>query len=174
MNQIIQPQNWPSFMSIIEAKYYDDKGNCLYEDHNLPNIWHTEGQQFMLSLAFDTSAGFSVPTNYYLGLDNRATLDVDDTLAILEDEPSSNGYARQAVNSSTGFNIGFDNGKLKAVTGVCTFVATGGAWGPVKNLFLATTIDNSGILIASVPLSTTQTTTSGNSFTVRVGLALSR
>lgn len=172
MTNIIQPFNWPKLMTALEVNHYDAAGQCIYEEKNLPNLWHIEGQQFVLSLAFDTESGFEAPSNYYLGLDNRGTIDIEDTLELISDEPSTNGYARQAVSSSSGFAIGISEGKLKATTGVLTFVASGGSWGPVSNLFLATTINNTGLLIATVALSSTRTIADGESFTVRVGLSL--
>jgi hypothetical protein len=114
----------------------------------MTSILHDEGEQFLLSTLF---AGVAMPTNLYLGLDNRTTLAASDTLASLVSEPTVNGYARQAVNSAS-FTVVFTGGAYQANTPIVTFSATGGSWGPVNNLFLATSSDNSGKLIATVTL----------------------
>ena len=168
MSEIYQPK----LMTIEEIKHYDKDGNCIWEEYDLPNIWHITGQQFVLSVAFDTDGDFSIPSSYYAGVDARSTLAGDDTLDSITDEPSTNGYARQAISSTTGFSVSLTGGVMKAVSGLIAFAASGGTWGPVTNMFFATTSDDSGTLITSVALSGSRIVAAGEILTVRVNLSL--
>ncbi len=168
MSNIIQPR----LMTVEEIKHFNSSGKCIWENRDIPNIWHTNGQQFVLSVAFDTDGSFSVPTDYYVGLDNRTTLDAGDTLADLVSEPSTNGYVRQPISSTAGFSVQLTGGVIKAVSGIANFVATGGQWGPIRNLFLSTSLSSGGVLISSAALSGPRTVTAGESLSVRVSLSL--
>ena len=53
-----------------------------------------------------------------------------------------------------------------------SFTATGSGYGPVSNLFLATTSDNTGILIATAVLSAPITFTNSSSVNMRMRLSL--
>lgn len=64
------------------------------------------------------------------------------------------------------------SGVYRASGQIVTFSATGSGWGPVSNLFMATAADDSGILVASNPLSNTITLEGGDAFNVRMALAL--
>ena len=135
----------------------------------MSSIIHYEGEQHLLSILF---AGTALPTNFYLGLDNRTTLTATDTLASLVGEPTVNGYARQPV-SSTAFTVIFTGSAYQANTPIVTFSASGGSWGPVNNLFMSTTSDNSGKLIASVTLNQPALTLINTQIMrIRMGLAL--
>jgi hypothetical protein len=162
----------PQLMT-IDVKHFRN-GKCIWSAENLPNVWHQEGQEFLLANAFDTDGGIAtIPDQYYLGLDDRSTLAEEDTLADLNNEPASNGYARQALSSVTGFAIGLVDSRMTAQSGIATFVATIGPWGPVANAFLTTSIDNSGYLIASVALSSRRTVVSSDAISVRINLSFS-
>jgi hypothetical protein len=107
-----------------------------------------------------------------LGLDDRATITTDDLITDLSNEPINNGYLRAAVSSSGSFSVDVLNGVYRATSQIVTFTATGSGWGPVKNLFLTTTADNSGVLLASSPLSNTITLAGGDAVNMRMALAL--
>jgi hypothetical protein len=134
-------------------------------------MWHVEGQEFLLSVAFDSDAGIVIPTNYYVGLDNRAALTDDDTMLDFTGEPTTHGYSRQPVSSTTGFTVALKDGIMTASSGISTFTAVGGSFGPVANVFLTTTSDNSGYLIASSALSSPRTIATGESMTVKINLS---
>lgn len=160
-------------LHIIEIFHTHVDGTILYENYNIPNIFHQQGQQFVLSATFNTASAITVPANYRLGLDNRATLSDADTLENLIAEPAGFGYTRQPVSSLNGFSISLGTGgKYQATTNTVTFTASGGTWGPVQNLFLTTTIDNSGFLISSAALRSSRTVTSGQSITMRLAVSL--
>jgi len=161
----------PQLMT-VDVKHFRN-GKCIWSAENLPNNWHQEGQEFVLANVFDTDGGVTIPDQYYLGLDDRSSLAEEDTLDDLDNEPSSNGYARQAISSATGFAVGLVGSRMTATSGIGTFVATIGPWGPVANVFLATSLDNSGYIIASVALSSRRTVTTSEAISVRVNLSFS-
>jgi len=124
--------------------------------------FHTEGLQFLLECALTEEQ--SVPANFYVGLCEDASLNEDASLGDLT-ELSGNGYARVAVASDnvdlTSAAAGTNDRKV--TTKACTFTADGGAWNGAKKAFLATTIDDSGKLIASMDLAATRTLQDGDS-----------
>lgn len=161
-------------MRIDEIKHIDKHGNILWEDHDIFNIFHAGGQQFLLSMAFNTASAITPPPNYYLGLDNRATLSLSDTLASIFHEPTTNGYTRQTVNSLVGFAIELEsNGNYVAQSGTVTFTAAGGSWGPVQNLFLSTISGNAtGYLLSSAILGAARTVNNGESLVGSISVGL--
>jgi hypothetical protein len=77
------------------------------------------------------------------------------------------------VSSTTGFTIGLNTDDIyQATSNVLTFVASGGSWGPVKNVFLATTVNNSGVLLSTAALDGSRFLNDGESTTLRLGLTL--
>jgi hypothetical protein len=131
---------------------------------------HTPGLQFLLEVAFSEQQ--SVPTNFYIGLATDASLAEGATLASLT-EVSGTGYARQTVASNntdfTSATTGTNDRKVTTKT--VTFTA-GGTWTGANTVFLATTVDGSGKLIASAPLSVTRTLGNGDSLTVSMEIDL--
>jgi hypothetical protein len=165
---------WSGLMKILEIQHR--RGDeILWEASNIRNMLHNDGEQFMLRAAFTGGQNSSViPLNYYLGLDNRPVLNPTDTLSNLQSEPSSNGYSRQGVHSSGDFTANFNlvTSHWQAISPVVSFQAFGGSWGPVQTLFLATTVDNSGLLISSAKLPTTVTVNAGDAITMRIAVML--
>jgi hypothetical protein len=159
-------------LKVIEIQHIRD-GKVIWEDKNLYNTLHTLAEQYFLSVLF---GGVTPPANYFMGLDNRGTITVDDTMESLVDEPTANGYLRQQVSSSSGWNIQQvtinETNIYQAIGSIITFQANGGSWGPVNNLFMTTTSDNSGVLLASVILSQEVTLNSGDSINMRMSLSL--
>jgi len=160
-------KDWHGLVKILEIQHVRD-GKVIWEEKNLLNTLHIGGEMFMLTCAFDSSPGTYPPANYYFGLDNRAAITVDDLMTDIADEPSDNGYLRQAVSSSGQFTIDVVSGAYRATSQIVTFIATGSGWGPVSNLFMV----GNGILLASNPLSNTLTLTSGDAINMRMALAL--
>lgn len=153
----------------IESLQYRKGDILLHEEKNLKNILHEEGEQFILETAF---AGGTQPTNFYFGMDDRTVLDAEDQLVDLSGEPLvSNGYDRQTAPSSA-FTVTFVDSVWKARSSIVIFGATGGGWGPVTSLFMATSPDSSGLLISSVPLGSSYTPGAGESLNVRMSVAL--
>jgi len=154
----------------------DDK--VLFSTGNLYNILHTQGEAQILSALFlggPTSNSY-IPTLYYLGLDARGTLATSDTLSSLVAEPSTGGYSRQPVSSTTGFTIVTEGSTVLAKSGVLAFSATGSNWGPVSNMFLTNVASGTGgILYSSVSLGVSGgvTVNNGESVSMRFSMALS-
>jgi hypothetical protein len=161
-------------LKIDEIKHIDKDGKTLWEQSNINNIFHLQGQSFILNAMFNTSASVTVPSSYYLGLDNRTTPALSDVLATsLSGEPTQNGYSRQSVSSLNGFSIAISSdGNYRATSSIVTFSASGGSWGPVKNLFLASSSGISGHLISSSTLDSSRTLLDGQSITMRISVGL--
>lgn len=165
--------NWNGILRIIEIQHRNSKGEILWEDKNILNMLHQDGEEFLLRAAFYGGPLSSIiPENYYLGLDNRPTVAVDNTMDSLVGEPNiSHGYARQAVSSTETFNINFQVDHYVATSPIVAFHATQ-QWGPVSNLFITDTGDNTGYLIATAQLSASIIVDAGNSVTMRIGMQL--
>jgi len=159
-------------LTILEIQHIRD-GKVIWEDKNLRNTLHVLAEQYFLSILF---AGIAPVANFYMGLDDRQVIDVADTMESLVNEPTHNGFLRQQVSSSTGWNIQETTvGAItlyRAIGNIVTFAANGGSWGPIHNLFMTTTSDNTGILLSSVPLSQEVTLNSGDTINMRMSLSL--
>ena len=111
-------------------------------------LLHEEGALYMLQTAF--SEEDTVPANFYLGL-CADTLVIGDGLADILNEPSTGSYARIAVASS---DVGFVTATVTGTGAKFTvpeveFTPSGASWADIDTVFLATTVDNTGLLIAS-------------------------
>ena len=157
-------------MKVAEIQHVRE-GRVIWEDRNLYNILHSGGEQFLLECLF-ANDGTLIPTSYYLGLDARTGLDVLNTMSDLEDEPTENGYIRQALGSNGGWSVSLVSDVYRAIGNIITFSAVGGSWGPVTNLFLTNRSDNNGVLIASVLLSSALTLNNGDSINMRMSVSL--
>lgn len=129
-----------------------------------------EGLQHLLEVAYSEEQ--SVPAIYYIGLCEDDSVAEDANLAGLT-ELAGGGYSRQAVNSdNTDFtSAGTGTNDRKQTTKVVTFSATG-AWNGVPHAFLATTIDDSGKLVAAAALSVERFLVNGDSLQVSMVLTL--
>lgn len=162
-------------LKVLSIRQLDELGKVIYEEKDIDNLFHQQGQQFLVNLAFNTSSSIVVPTNYYIGLDNRTTLTVTDTLSNVTstNEPNSSGYSRQSVNSTNGFSVALDvSSNYRATSGIITFSASGGSWGPVNNIFIATTSNGTGYLLSSAVLGSPRTVANGQSLTAKIAVSL--
>ena len=146
----------------------------IYEEKNILNTLHIGGEEFLLSVAF---LSLTVPTAYYIGLDNRGSIAAGDTLATVSavEPTATNGYLRVSASPGGDFTLTLnDSGNNQINTPIVTFRASGGNWNrSVRNLFLSTSSDNSGYLLATAQLSSSITMTDGDMVNMRLGLALS-
>lgn len=162
--------NWHGIMKVLEFNHLDKDGNILYQQRNILNTLHTTGEEFILSVLFQ---GLAIPEFYYLGLDNRSSLAVGDTMATVSvTEPSTNAYERQSVDSTDWTLVVNSNSNKQTNSSIVTYRAVGGSWGPIKNIFLTDEPNNSGYLIASAQLSEQVTVSSGEIISMRFGFAL--
>lgn len=131
---------------------------------------HTEGLQYLLEVGFTEEQ--SVPANFYIGLATDASLAEDASLGD-QTEVSGTGYARQTVASDNVDITSATTGTAdrKVTTKEVTFTA-GGVWSGAKTVFLATSADDSGKLIASVALGETRTLNNGDTLTLSIEIDL--
>jgi hypothetical protein len=131
---------------------------------------HQEGLKFLLEAAFSETQ--AVPANFYIGLCTDTSLAEDASLAS-KTEVGGTGYARQTVASDgtdfTSATAGTTDWKM--TTKSVTFTA-GGTWTGAKTVFLASTVADTGKLIASAPLSTTRQLNNGDMLTVALEITL--
>jgi hypothetical protein len=165
--------NWNGLLKVIEVKHIRD-GEVIWEERNLHNLLHQDGEEFMLRAVFQGGPleNPTIPEYYYLGLDNRQSLSIEDTITDLVGEPAGSGYQRQAVSSETDFAINFETDHFVATSPIVAFQATVGSWGPVSNLFITDQNDESGYLIATAPMNSGIEVVAGDSVTRRIGLQL--
>lgn len=163
----------PSFLwtTICRDKY----GKVKWAEYNIPNLLHDEGEQYFLQAALSEEQ--SVPASFFIGLDDRAALAEADTLASLSGEPVGNGYSRQTVNSdATDWVVSQVAGDYQAKSKTVRFTASGGAipaTGSVSKMFLTTSSDGTGKLIASVALSAARALADGDSLDTDITITLS-
>ena len=161
--------SWSGILKILEVQHIRN-GEVIWEAKDLLNTLHSGGELYILSCAFNNDGSLPV-SDYYLGLDDRRNILYDHDINDLVDEPSGNGYFRVAVNSAS-WSISLVNGVYRATSEIVTFSATGSGYGEVSNLFLTTSSDDSGVLIATAPLSSTISLSSGDSINLRFALSL--
>ena len=171
--------DWHGIMKILWIKHWRD-GEMIWEAENIKNLLHREGESFILRAAFTGGQQSNViPANYYIGLDARFALNVEDNLTSLIGEPSGNGYIRQAVSSNGeseeetgGFVLTLEGSNYRVTSPIVAFDAVLGNWGPVNNIFLTDSNTSNGNLISSAALPSTLTVASGDTVTMRFGLVL--
>jgi len=166
-------KDWHGIMKVLEIRHLSKDGETIYEENDVKNILHYAGEEMILKILF---AGSPVPSSYYIGLDSRSSFDPSLGIGSLFGfEPTDNAYERQSVQPN-GFDVvATGSGHRQANSPVILFKAAGGAWGPVKNIFLTTNVGygTSNILISSAPLSKTITVQDGETITMKMGMALS-
>jgi len=161
---------WNGVLIIDEFIVYRDK-KIIYKENNINNIFHSSGQFYFLKILFKH---LSAPNNYYLGLDNRSVVTLENTLESIEGEPVGKGYIRQSVSSNNfQLNQG-QNGNYRVVGPTVTFNATTNKWGPVKNIFLTNSSSGTdGHLISSANLAESITLNPPDSATLKFAFAFS-
>ncbi len=131
---------------------------------------HTDGLQFILEVTFTEEQ--SVPASFYIGLATDASLSETASLGD-QTEVSGTGYARQAVASDnvdiTSAATGTNDYKVTTKTVIFT---AAGTWTGANTVFLATTLNDTGVLIASAPLSETRTLEDTDTLTVAIQIDL--
>lgn len=134
------------------------------------NALANQGEMNLLDTFFRLQ---NAPTEFYLRL-CYDTLAETDTLSVVQNEASGFGYAPQVVERSlTGFPVlELDAGDYRVITKQVSFTAAGGDIGPFNTLYLATTSDNSGLLIGFIALSIERTVLSGDTMLARLRIKL--
>lgn len=167
MNTILKP--FSRWNIVCRDKY----GNIKWQEINVANLLHDEGEQAILQAMF--SEAYTVPAAYYIGLDDRVTIAEADTLASLAGEPGVGGYARQAANSdAVDWTISIDTGDYQAKSKTVTFTPSGADYPTVRNMFLCdVSTGTAGLIIASVALSQSRIVLDGDSLNTDITIKLS-
>lgn len=167
---MITKKPWNGIL-IIDEFVVHRQDKVIYEEKNIKNIFHANGQFYFLKILFKH---LSAPNNYYIGLDNRTTLSLEDTLDSLDGEPVGKGYIRQNI-SANNFQVNLNqNGNYRVVGPTVTFNATTGSWGPVKNIFLTNASSGTdGYLVSSARLAEAITLNPPDSATLKFAFAFS-
>lgn len=169
-------ENWHGIMKVVEIKHLDQYGKLLWQQKNVKNMLHAEGEEFILRAVF--TGGYVnntiIPEYYYLGMDNRTTPISADVMVSLLNEPTSTyGYQRQTLSPDGVFEMSqSDSGHWIASSPIMAFRAQNGSWGPVRNVFLTDKDDNTGSLIASAQFDSPIIVNDGESITMRIALML--
>jgi hypothetical protein len=158
----------------IDEVSFIKNSKVVWKNSNLKNILHFQGEELILKILFSDYE--DVPEYYYFGLDNRETISVDDTLPDLVSEPVVHNYMRQVKNSIDDWTFAVANGYNVVKSSIITFGASGGSWGPVRNLFLTninqSQVPGSGYLISTVNLGQSITVSSGDAISLRMSIGL--
>lgn len=147
--------------------------SVLMAGYNLPNIWHNEGEEYLVKVAFDET--LAVPANHYIGLDARVSLAEADVLTTLTGEPTVGGYARQAVpTTNVGYATSLSGGNWQAKTTTEVFTPSGADYPAVTKTFLTDQATGTvGDLYCSVALSASRTVLDGDSLNVDITISIS-
>ena len=165
--------NWHGIMKILEIQHLDSNNKIIWECKNIYNLLHAEGEQFLLQAAFvGGKESTIIPEYYYLGLDNRLNVTVDDTMNDLIAEPVGGGYERAELSSSNDFTVSYDQDHYVATSPIVAFRSTVGAWGPVSNLFLTASVMDDYKLISTAVLPSAIFLNVGQSVTMRIGMQI--
>lgn len=173
-------KDWNGILKILEIQQVRNN-QVIWEQKNIYNMLHSEGEAYFLEILFrNPNDGTLPPEFYYLGLDNRASPVVDDTMIDILDEPVGNAYARQLVSSKPDQPTGWiivagQSGEItynKALGSIITFNAAGGQWGPVTMLFMTDKVNNTGKLISTVDLASEVNMEDGDALNLRMALSL--
>lgn len=160
-------------MKVVEIVHRDRAGGIVRVERDIRNTIHVLGEEFVLKALF---AGGGVPPEYYIGLDSRASISFSDAISDLEGaEPVANGYERQAV-ASDGFAIVADEPEIRKANGpTVIFTASGGSWGPVRNIFLCTGLGygSGSVLVSSAALGQNLVVSDGEMVSMRMAMSLS-
>jgi hypothetical protein len=157
----------------FEFEHYDKNGNLIWQQRKESghNSLSDKGEENMLDVYF---RGGTAPASFEIGLFNDTPVDTDD-VADLTGEPSTNGYARQALaRDTTDFpTLALDSGDYKVTSKQVTFSATNGSWGPVTHACLIYVNGVTKKLIAYQALSQSRTLADGEQLKVTYAVKLS-
>lgn len=140
------------------------KGKIIWEMEK-KNIIVDEGEKALVDTFYrdNSSLYFSAPM-FYVGL-YQGNIAEDTILTTIPNEPTVEfGYSRQSIPRTTlGWStIELNEGDWRVVSQQVEFTAFEGNIGPVSGSFLATSSDNSGILIGALSFSFERTIPAGD------------
>jgi hypothetical protein len=156
------------FYSVWDIKAVDKDGSILWQ-HKDRNMLVNEGERLILTTMFrdeDTPSAYYVRAGY-------GELTEETVLASIPNEPEeAYGYEPQLIErSGTGFPVlELVEGDYMITTKQLAFTASGGNIGPINYLFISTTSDDTGKLMAVMTLPNEYTIYDGTSlqFTISI------
>lgn len=160
-------------MRIAELVHRDASGRVLRRETDIPNRIHLLGEEFVLRTLF---AGGEIPASYYIGLDSRPSVSQSDLISGLSGiEPTAAGYERQAVGSDNFAIVADSPNARQADSPTVLFTASGGSWGPVRNVFLCTGLGYGPgtVLISSASIGQDLVVSSGETVSMKMAMSLS-
>lgn len=156
-------------MTVNEFTVFDINKKIKFYQENIKNIIHQDGQKYMLNALFKNG---EIPNYYYAGLDNRSLLNFTDKMSSIVGEPlmtTGNNYKRAKIDSWEEPSL--LNNLYVIKSGYLKFYANSVAWGPVSNIYLATS-SLGGTLISSAKLSAPLSLSVGDYITMIINLSL--
>lgn len=163
---------WSGLVKLLELKVTDLDGNVVFEKKDINNVLHYQGQELILSCMFGNS---TPPSEYYVGLDSRTSITVNQNMTSLQGEPTTGGYVRQPLARGTNFvvtTVGTSTTSVKATSTTVTFTATGSSY-TATDMFLCTSSSGStGYLISTVAFGTTVTVSPSNQVSMKFAMQL--
>ena len=160
------------YTSIWTIRHWRD-GKVIWEDEKANSLVQ-EGEESILETYFRGDATY-IPTEFYVRLCND-DLVTTTTLSTVSGEPADTyGYEPQLIERST---VGFqtkelNEGVYRIISKLISFTASGGSIGPVRTAYLATTLDNTGKLLAFRSLTLSRTILDGDTMTLQFRIQLS-
>lgn len=181
-------------MKIDDFLILDKNNKVRYQQQNIKNTFHQQGEEYILNALFKGSENLVV-NGYWIGLDTRQTINRTDTLASVIGEPviQGNNYFRQNIPFVNWRIIDPNDPNASATTtppigtltpyyaksGPIIFSALNSGWNSVSNIFLATTNETNcssasciGKLISTAALGTTVSVAAGESVVMEMSISL--
>jgi hypothetical protein len=175
-------------MKIDDFLILDKNNEVKYQQKNIKNTFHQEGEEYILNALFKGKD--NIPDiGYWVGLDTRQAVSRTDTLASINGEPFN--YTDGINSGLTGYqrkNIPFTNWSITppgvstpyyATSGSIIFSAVNYKFNSVTNIFLATTNETNcnsiqcvGKLISTASLGTTVSVAAGESVVMSMSISL--
>ena len=143
-------KNWNGLVT-IEELVVRDNDKIIYEAKDLKNILHTGGQELFLGCMFKN---VSIPTTYYVGLDNRSTILANQSMSDISGEPNVSGYARQPLIKDTDFSFATTTNPVKIRSSTVVFSYAGFSYSATDMFLCTVATGTSGILISTVGFGT--------------------
>lgn len=156
---------------IWDITYFNKYGSITYME-SLPNRLVDEGEKAIIDIFLRKQDDTYFATDFfYTGL-FHGSISESTTLLTIPGEPSGSGYQRLPIGrSTTGWpTLEKDEGDWRGVSTEVKQTASGGDIGPISGAFLATTLDDTGILIGTVTSPTEKTIKSGESASYQLRL----
>jgi len=159
----------PFYQCHWDIRCVDKSGKLKWEESGFNNLVD-QGEMNFLDAYFRAQ---NIPSAFYARL-ARDILEDTDTLLTVQNEPEGNGYAPQLIERNiVGWpTLELHDGDYRVISKELSWTASGGDIGPINLLFLATTPDNTGLLIGYMALSVERTILDGDTMIAQAWIKL--